>query len=65
MCMKQLTILFLTLLSFSVFSQNFEIKGNVFEDANSNNIQDKNEKGIANVAVSDQENVVVTDSEGN
>jgi len=63
--MKFLSILCIALLSPSLISQNFQIKGTVFEDTNGNNIKDKNEKGIANVSVSDQINVVVTDSEGN
>jgi len=63
--MKQLSVLIFALLSFSVFPQDFQVKGTVFEDTNGNKIQDKNEKGIANVAVSDQDNVVVTNSEGN
>ena len=62
--MKQLSILFFVLLNFSLFAQDFEIKGTVFEDTNGNTIQDKNEKGIANVAVSDQVNVAVTDGNG-
>jgi len=63
--MKHLAVLFIALLSYPLFSQDLEIKGTVFEDSNSNNIQDKNEKGMANVAISDQINVVVTDNEGN
>jgi len=63
--MKQLSVLIFVLLSITVFSQEFAIKGTVFEDSNGNSVQDKNEKGIANVSVSDQINVVVTDSEGN
>lgn len=63
--MKQLSILCFTLLSFSLFPQDFVVMGTVFEDSNGNTVQDKNEKGIANVAVSDQINVAVTDSDGN
>jgi len=63
--MKQLSVLIFVLLSITVFSQDFEIKGTVFEDTNGNSIQDKNEKGIANVSVSDQINVAVTNSDGN
>jgi hypothetical protein len=62
--MKQLLVLFVTFLNLSLFSQNLEIKGTVFEDINGNLVQDKNEKGIPNVAVSDQINVVLTDSNG-
>lgn len=63
--MKQLSVLCFALLSFSLFPQDFVVKGTVFEDSNGNTVQDKNEKGIANVAVSDQINVAVTDSDGN
>ena len=63
--MKQLSVLCFALLSFSLFPQDFVVKGAVFEDSNGNTVQDKNEKGIANVAVSDQINVAVTDSDGN
>jgi hypothetical protein len=63
--MKLFSLLCTTLLSYSVFTQNFEVKGTVFEDINGNSVQDKNEKGIPNVIVSDQINVVTTDSNGN
>jgi predicted MPP superfamily phosphohydrolase len=51
--------------SFTLFSQQIEIKGTVFEDTNGNSVQDKNEKGIPNVAISDQIKVEITDSNGN
>jgi predicted MPP superfamily phosphohydrolase len=51
--------------SFTLFSQQIEIKGTVFEDTNGNSVQDKNENGIPNVAVSDQIKVEITDSNGN
>lgn len=38
--------------------------GFVFEDKNGNNIKDKNEKGIANIKVSNGNDVVSTDSRG-
>ena len=63
--MKQLFVLYMALFNLSLFSQNFEVKGTVFEDTNGNSVQDNNEKGIANVAVSDQIDVVVTDKDGN
>lgn len=40
-------------------------KGIVFEDLNQNGKKDKNEKGIANVAVTNGQEVVVTDKKGN
>lgn len=63
--MKQYLILLTTLSTLILYSQDLEIKGTVFEDANGNSIQDKGEKGIPNVAISDQDNVAVTDSNGN
>ena len=63
--MKLLSILVFTFFNLTLFSQNSEIKGIVFDDSNGNFIQDKNEKGISNVTVSDQDNVTVTDSNGN
>ena len=63
--MKLLSVLFFALLSISLFSQNLEIKGIVFEDSNDNSFQDNNEMGIPNVIVSDQDQVTVTDSNGN
>lgn len=39
-------------------------QGTVFEDANNNGLQDKNEKGIPGVLVSNQKDVVRTDAEG-
>jgi len=64
--MKHFLVLFFVYLSgLSLYSQDFEVNGTVFEDTNGNSIQDKNEKGIANVAVSDQINVVLTDGNGN
>lgn len=41
------------------------VKGNVFEDLNQNGKKDKNEKGIAAVAVTNGREVVVTDKKGN
>lgn len=40
------------------------VTGFVFEDANRNNVRDAGEKGIANVAVSDQVQVVLTHADG-
>lgn len=39
-------------------------RGYVFEDVNGNGIMDRKEKGIAEVAVSDGENIVLTDKSG-
>jgi Icc protein len=40
------------------------ISGYVFDDVNNNGVKEGNEKGIKNVAVSDQVNVVTTNDEG-
>lgn len=42
-----------------------QAKGIVFEDANANGKKDRNEKGIAQVAITNGEDVVLTDSKGN
>lgn len=56
---------FLLLLSFSVLGQQVDkIQGTVYNDKNQNGIRDKNEEGIAGVAVSDQVQVVKTDAKG-
>ena len=55
-------LLLIFLLSHSI--QAIEIKGVVFEDANRNLKFDKGEKGIANVLVSNQREVVKTNSKG-
>lgn len=47
----------------SAFAQN-QVSGFVFEDTNKNGIKDRNEKGIANVAVSNSVDVVLTDKSG-
>ena len=62
--MKQFSFLVIVLLNLSLFSQNLEIKGIVFDDLNGNHVKDKNEMGISNVTISDQDNVVITDSNG-
>lgn len=62
--MKSLLTLLLICLSISLSAQDTVSKGWVFEDANGNGIRDKGEKGIAQVAVSDQRNVVQTNQEG-
>jgi len=62
--MKLFYFIIVTLLNLSLFSQNLEIKGIVFEDTNGNSIQDNNEKGISDVVISDQINIAVTDANG-
>lgn len=47
----------------AVFAQT-SVSGFVFEDLNKNGIKDRNEKGIAHVAVSNNTDVVLTDSAG-
>lgn len=51
------------LVAASFFAQT-QVTGYVFEDKNNNGIKDRNEKGIANVAVSNNVDVVTTDSKG-
>lgn len=41
-----------------------QVRGVIYFDKNANGIQDKGEEGIAGVAVTDQEQVVLTNSEG-
>lgn len=48
-----------------ILSAQTTAKGIVFEDLNQNGKKDKNEKGIANVAVTNGQEVVVTDKKGN
>ena len=45
-------------------SSSFSVSGYVFDDLNNNGAKDANEKGIRNVAVSDQVNVVTTNENG-
>jgi hypothetical protein len=45
-------------------AQNAAISGTVFLDANGNGVRDPGERGLANVAVSNQSEVVVTDANG-
>jgi hypothetical protein len=61
--MKQLTCFLFLCAAFCAHSQT-TVKGFVYEDANGNNKKDKSEKGIANVAVSNGTEVVVTDGKG-
>jgi hypothetical protein len=58
------SILFLFLFaSVLLHAQNF-VKGTVYHDVNANNKFDKSEKGVANVAVSNGKDVVITNSKG-
>ncbi|NRF41000.1 PQQ-binding-like beta-propeller repeat protein [Pedobacter foliorum] len=61
--MRLLTILFFCL-SF-IGTANAQFKGTVFLDKNKNKLADLNERGMPNVAVSDGQNVLSTDKEGN
>lgn len=51
------------LLYYNVYAQSIA-KGRIFEDTNRNSRIDKKEKGLANVAVSNGKDVVLTDGEG-
>jgi hypothetical protein len=61
-----LFILFLIFFSYRLNAQPGVgiISGYVFDDANNNGVKEANEKGIRNVAVSDQVDVVTTNEEG-
>lgn len=52
-----------TAISFTAYSQS-TVKGYVFEDKNENGKKDRSEKGIPNVAVSNGEDVILTDAKG-
>ncbi len=64
--MKYILILFAALsLQSQLFGQSTHtVKGYVFDDLNGNSLRDKNESGIASVAVSNGSEVVVTDQDG-
>lgn len=61
--MKNKLILPALLLGALYFAQS-TVSGYVFEDKNRNGIRDRNEKGVANVAVSNSTQVVLTDAKG-
>ena len=61
--MIRIAPLFLAL-SLGIARQPSGVTGVVFEDTNGNGIRDSGERGIANVAVSNQDTVVVTDASG-
>ena len=45
-------------------AQRVDVRGAVFVDANGNGLRDANERGVAGVAVSNQDTVVTTDASG-
>jgi hypothetical protein len=57
-------IFLFTLLCFVSFAQCRVFTGYAFNDSNKNGKMDKNEKGIAGILVSNQEQIVVTDEHG-
>lgn len=59
----KIKILALSLISVFSFAQN-AVSGFVYEDQNNNSVMDRREKGIANVAVSNGVEVVLTDKNG-
>ena len=66
--MRSVFISFTFLISFSFYSNAQTnptvVSGYVFDDINNNGVRDANEKGIRNVSVSDQVNVVTTNENG-
>lgn len=60
---RVLLIVFLFAMFFNLSAQQI-VEGYIFEDLNSNNKKDRKEKGIANVAVSNGKDVVLTDIKG-
>lgn len=64
--MKRINAIALCMIAASAsYGQQQEVKGRVYIDANRNNKFDKSEKGLAGVSVSNGEQVVVTDKDGN
>lgn len=61
--MPRIAPLFLAL-SLGLARQPSGVTGVVFEDSNGNGVRDSGERGIANVVVSNQDTVVVTDASG-
>ena len=59
------TIILGAILFCGILTAQTTVKGNVFEDLNQNGKKDKKEKGIADVAVTNGREVVVTDKKGN
>ncbi len=62
--MKKLLLFTFLFTSLASLSAQQIVKGSVFDDKNNNGKKDKKEKGIANIAVSNGVEVVLTDSEG-
>jgi len=66
--MRSVFISFTFLISFSFYSnaqtKPTVVSGYVFDDINNNGVRDANEKGIKNVSVCDQVNVVTTNEIG-
>jgi len=60
---NKLFIVILSVLSTSILAQSKQL-GTVYEDINNNGKKDRNEKGIANVAVSNGNEVVLTNKKG-
>ncbi len=62
--MKSKFIILASLVLSVFFSAQQTVTGYVFEDSNKNSIKDRREKGIANVAVSNGVDVILTDQNG-
>ncbi len=62
--MKSKFIILTSLVLSVFFSAQQTVTGYVFEDSNKNSIKDRREKGIANVAVSNGVDVILTDQNG-
>ena len=59
-----LFVLFGLVIASAAGAQSAELRGVVYQDANANGLRDASERGIAGVVVSNQHDVVVTDSVG-
>ncbi|MCM5662298.1 calcineurin-like phosphoesterase C-terminal domain-containing protein [Galbibacter mesophilus] len=59
-----LIVLVTVLMTISSYSQQKKVKGTVFLDQNENGLYDKGERGIANVALSNGRDVVLTNKNG-
>lgn len=62
---KSMLSLAMACLLFSAKAQEVTVNGKVYEDSNKNGVWDPGEKGISNIAVSNQREVVLTDRKGN
>ncbi len=63
--MKTQLLLLIFLVVSNLFSQEFEIKGVVFDDLNGNSVRDPKEMGLQGIVVSDQNATTATDANGN